>query len=174
MGLTRTIGVLMMLASTALMGDQAYVRISREDMELAPFCVPDNDPTLVNADFDGDGLIDVAYLARQGDFGKWKNWAGNTFKTANLFLIVELRRREGGSRLIVVHSFGRATVLEGWYIAPISGGRTLAQPDNGFSDEIPIYHRNTAIKLALCERCGTVMYYWSSRRKVFLRALLFH
>ena len=127
---------------------------------------------LIRADFDGNGSLDVAYLARKGELRKWKAQDGTVYNRGHMLLIVELGQKNGGKKVIVFGSSDSDTVFSGFYLSLSPAGRRLAVPKEEMG-EIPIYHRYPAIELGQCG-ADAAMYYWSSKRKQFLFAQLYH
>ncbi len=117
-------------------------------------CAPiPNDPTLLRADFNGDGREDVAVIAKLSESNAPVQWHGETLHRARLALALFLDNGRGGYTLKIAKRFSSYIPLA-TYIDLIPIG-TIHNRETGRSIQL----RNPGIALVFCEKSTSGFYF---------------
>lgn len=114
---------------------------------------------VVRADFNGDGRTDYAVLLR---IGEPKAVAGEALKSASVWAVVFLARRDGLYRSFILSKSNEVMIPSRQVIALRPPGRVQV----GGHPERPATLKQAAIASILCEGTEKI-YYWVSRGQTF-------
>ena len=114
---------------------------------------------MVRADFNGDGRTDYAVLLR---IGEPKAVAGEALKSASVWAVVFLARRDGLYRSFILSKSDEVMIPSRQVIALRPPGRVQV----GGHPERPVTLKQAAIVSILCEGTEKI-YYWVSRGQTF-------
>jgi hypothetical protein len=126
--------------------------LQERDPDLKAFLVqhfPKSDPSVVRADFNGDGNLDYALLLKEEKSGATK-------------LVVLLCSADGQCKS--VHELDETTYAGSVYLRPVSMGSKVSQTEAVNGNTPPVKLHSTGIQVTYYEK-GKVVLYWNRKLK---------